>query len=215
MINPESQTRLIRQVYEAGGFVQEEFWSAAGIRSNFKIQLQEAANHQPDLHSIFGHLIAREIGDVDVLAATGGAIKFARAAAEIAMKPLILVEAYYIKGAKYFRLNNGGLDLAQQEPEIGFIEDVTSTKGTIKRVIETTGLEQLITQGVACWRRGRVAPTDMGNEDIQEYNRRFAFRELYEEPLPFPMSNIIERFVPLWIPTEQQQVLYIPEMEEV
>lgn len=205
---------VIRSLSEQGAFEYRPFISASGINSNFKIDLPKALDKSSETTEFFTESIAEELKDVDVIAAAGGAIGLSREVESITGKPRIAVQSAVFKGVKYFRLCDHALSTLKGDPSVGIIEDVSGTLGSVKKVLEQTGLSELTSKVVVGWRRGRAAPYTMSDTEIDEYNGRFAFRELYEHKLNVPVSSVIERFVPLWIPTEKQIANYIPEFRQ-
>jgi hypothetical protein len=213
--NSERTKFLLRSIRDTDGFVREEFTSAAGIRGNLKVELPTVLDRSPEAMSVFAGVIAEEVREVELLVATGGAVSLCREVERLTGKSRAVVRSVIVKGVKNFSLCDHAIDLIHDDPTVGVIEDVSSTFWTIERMLAQTGLGPLATKIAVGFRRGRPAPTDMSHDDIDAYNKHFAFRELYEHDLGIPVVGVIEKFLPLWIPVEPQINNYLPELAEV
>ncbi len=215
MIVQSEQSELIKGIAAADGFAFEKFTSAAGIMGNFKISLPEAlSKDEQTLRQFVGHMAA-ELTGVDVIAATGGAVMLGREVSAYTGQPFIEIKRYPNNPGCYYPDEIGGRDMLKMQPRIGFVEDVTSTRQTVEQAIHKTQIGGMVDKVVAGWRRGDTAPDDMTLEEINQHNRDFNFRDLYEVPSNFPFTAVVERKIPLWVPLPAQIVAYIPELEEV
>lgn len=223
MISSEQQSELIGRIDAAGGIiyrnfpdsngvVHEDYLSGAGIRGNSKIELDAAAKRDPELMDNLAEAGAEELAEADVLAAVGGGVCIARAIALKAGKPYVVINSYTLGGVKNFRLYTHGLDVLGGDPAVGFVEDVSSTLRTVQKALCQTGLGQLTVKVLSCWRRGIPAPPWKSPADIDQQNRDFNYREIWEHRLGPPVTGLIERPMPLWIPRAQQIKRYLPEL---
>lgn len=212
MITKAEEAEFIIGIERVGGFVFDRFTSAAGIVGNFKIILPEALKRDKGLMSqMVGHMVA-ELAEVDVIAAVGGATDIAEQVALAVDKPLLGLTTITKRGRKSFGLPKGNKQILTKEPRIGFVEDVSSTWQTVEKATRQAGIDHLIVKALAGWRRGEPAPEGMSRRAIMAYNKRFPFRHLYEIPLSFPVIGIINRSIPLWLPTEKMKTARLPEL---
>jgi hypothetical protein len=209
MISQAEQSVLIIELDAARAFKYQAFTSAAGIPVNFKIELPEALARDKRLMQRFVGYMAMDLTKVDVIAATGGAVDIAKEVASSTGMPLVEIKKN--QNRVFQTANAEGHDVLAKKPRIGFVEDVTSTRDTTEQAINQLRIRNLIDVVTVGWRRGEPAPTGMTAEDIMEYNRHFSFRHLYEVPTELSLVSVIERRIPLWLPTEEMIYARLPE----
>jgi hypothetical protein len=215
MINAIEQTLLIRGIKNADGYAYEEFTSAAGIAGNFKVNLPDALDRDKRLRKRFVGHMAIELADVDVIAAVGGAVDFAAEVAFDTGKQLVEVKSRTVDNQKQFYIDEEYNDVLGDQPDVGFVEDVSSSLLTVKRAVNETTLRGLVKYGVCGWRRGKQAPEYLiDDEAIIEHDKKYNYKDLFEVPLDFPMKYLIENYLPLWM-QNRDVALWLPEMAEI
>lgn len=213
MISQIEQAELIADLGLAEAFSYEEFTSAAGINGNFKINLPEALDRDKILSEKFVGHIAASLSGVEAIVATGGAVSIANnVSAETGLPMVKLVKNL---NGRLQTSNASGHDTLAKRPRVGFLEDVTSTRKTTERAINQLRIRDLVDVVVTGWRRGEPCPENMTQEEVDIYNKSFAFRRLYEVPTNLPLVSVIERKMPLWIPTEKMIHARLPEISSL
>lgn len=212
MVSHAEQSELIRDIGRADGYRYEPFTSAAVIDGNFKIMLPEALKHNPELNARFVGHIAAELADVDVIAAVGGAVDIAKEVVVETGMPLLELRTITTRGVKSFSLAEDDDAILAKKPHIGFFDDVSCTLRTVERAARQTGITGLIRKTLSGWRRGEPAPEGMTASDIMAHNRWFNGDNPYEIPLKSPVSSVIDRPIPLWLPDERAITMYLPEV---
>lgn len=210
----QQQYELVADVMKVEGIrrVSQPFLSAAGIGGNTKIELDEALRRAPRARKIIVGLMAQSLeGQKVITGVPAGGLYLAEEVAQVLEKPLVRITVEKQKGKKRFRLHGESKEIIEDLPDIGIVEDVTSTNSSILKIVTGMRIGSLITKGVSGWRKGVAAPFGMSDEEITEYNRLFPFKPALEFVLPFPMDTVLDLPMPLWIPTEKQQDRWLPQ----
>jgi len=219
MIFKAEQSDLIEHIDEAEGIAWGDYVSASGIPGNLKIELSEAMERNVELIEKMSRFMVFKLAahKLDIVIATGGAVELGRKVS----KDIVGCEFVEIDsrkdadGRKRFYLDES-VALELQGCRLGVVEDVSTTWGTVSRVVEDTLLP---TPKVAItgWRRGREASAlTHDNDEIRAWNIINNTLPVMEERTDYPKLEVIKRPVPLHIEDKRDATeLWIPEMSRV
>ena len=216
-VSASEQSSLIKLIATEGGFVHESFISASGIESNFKIELAEIMDRNIILRrKIAGYIVGElEQYRVNMILSTGGAIPLARDVAAITDMDFLAIDSSMENGVKTFRIDDDSkMHANKYRTRLAYVEDVSSTWGTVRRSIGQSGIRDPEV-AISAWRRGIQAPVGMTGARLVYANSLNNRRPPYEEALGYVVKGVIERPMPLVI--EQDDGLYklLPELLEV
>lgn len=207
MITLNEQAELIEMIDEAEGFKYESFTSASGIESNFKIELAEAMDRNYDLRLKIAHYMIEELvrSRVNMIVATGGAVSLAMDVAAISDWNFAEIQSNKDEnGQKKFSIDPLIKEnINQPETKYAFVEDVSSTWGTVLRSILQSEIKDPEI-AISGWRRGVRASSTLSGFSLKVHNKTANRMPVFEEKTRFRKKGIINKPAALFIDSEEE-----------
>ena len=217
MISPIEQSNIIHRINDLNGFEFGEFTSASLIEGNLKINLAEVMDDDVCLRLKLATYIVSELEKyrINTVVATGGAINLAKDVAALADFDFIAINSMRNqRGVKNFSIDEDSRVHANKyRSKLAYIEDVSSTWGTVKRSLADADIKEPEV-AVSAWRRGRPAPLEISAGKIALLSALNNYRPPYEERLSFPVRGVIERPIPLHIDSRANLEYWLPEVQD-
>lgn len=215
MVSQAEQSQLIRCIDDLNGLEHAGFSSASNIESNFKINMAEALDRDVALRQKVASYIVGELESyrVNTIVAVGGAVNLAKDVAAIADFDFVAINSIIqFPGQKKFSVDfDSRVHTNKYRSKLAFVEDVSSTWGTVRRALSDTDIKDPEV-AISAWRRGVPAPAELSPGQIVVLNALNNRRPPLEMRTPYPVRGIIERPVPLYISEDSRLADWLPEV---